>query len=220
MNITVSLIIIGALDLLWLIAAVYLIALLIMRYGVRIAIKDILLLAVQMVNLALLSERIIGQTGVFAGLYRNTGLLFIIQSLIILSCSIRFAGLLRKASSCRRKLLIPQSIREAIDYLPGGICFSTPDGRPILTNYRMNELIYRLTAHTIINTKNIWEELLQLKHIDGCTKLNNQWMNMDGADKAAGETSAETPYEANADSTDDPIYFSFPDGSIWRFRKE
>jgi len=45
-------------------------------------------------------------------------------------------------------------------------------------------------------------------------------MNMDGADKAAGETSAETPYEANADSTDDPIYFSFPDGSIWRFRKE
>ena len=220
MSITVSLIMIGAFNLLWLIAAVYLIALLNMRYSIRIKKIDVLLLTVQVLNLALLSERIIGQKGFFSGLYLITEQLFIIQTFIILSGSIRFVQLLRKALTYRQKLLIPQSIHEAIDNLPGGICFSTPNGRPILTNFRMNELIYRLTAHTVINTKSTWEELLQLKCINGCTKLDNQWMNTVSADKAAGKPKDEASRIVISESTDNPVYFSFPDGSIWRFRKD
>jgi hypothetical protein len=48
-----------------------------------------------------------------------------------------------------KKNKLPQAIREAVDYCPGGLCFSMPDGRPILVNIQMNRLCAALTGHTV-----------------------------------------------------------------------
>jgi len=50
-------------------------------------------------------------------------------------------------------------IKKAIDSYPGGICFSALDGRVILVNEKMNQLVLELTGHTILNAKTAWEEL-------------------------------------------------------------
>lgn len=47
-------------------------------------------------------------------------------------------------------------IREAIDNYPGGLCFASPDGRPILANKKINELCFALTGHTIMNANEDW----------------------------------------------------------------
>ena len=44
-------------------------------------------------------------------------------------------------------------IKKAIDSYPGGICFSALDGRVILVNEKMNQLVLELTGHTILNER-------------------------------------------------------------------
>ena len=101
----------------------------------------------------------------------------------------------------KRPIPIPQTIREAIDSYPGGLCFSMPDGRPILVNCRMNELTAQLTGHTILDAESVWNELMHLLPSDGCARL-------------------QTPWSAQPGGAEDPLSFAFPDGRIWRFRRE
>lgn len=109
-----------------------------------------------------------------------------------------------KTKAAHRKFNIPQSIRGAIDTLPGGLCFSTRDGRLILTNRRMNELIYRLTDHTVMNAQATWDELQQFSPMNGCEKLEELQIKQEALDK----------------SGDEHMLFLFPNGSIWRFRRK
>ena len=51
---------------------------------------------------------------------------------------------------------VPRAIREAIDSYPGGICLSAPDGRVILVNRQMNEVVYQLVGHTVIDAEETW----------------------------------------------------------------
>lgn len=97
---------------------------------------------------------------------------------------------------------VPRTIREAIDSYPGGLCFSMTDGRPILANHRMNELIYQLSGHTILNAEDTWTELATLSPPDGITKITAPW-------------AAEDP-----EFSQTRVGFIFPDGKIWRFRRE
>ena len=58
-----------------------------------------------------------------------------------------------------KKKTSAKMIKKAIDSYPGGICFSALDGRVILVNEKMNQLMLELTGHTILNAKVAWEEL-------------------------------------------------------------
>ena len=204
MQISVGNMIIGSLHLLLLIAVIYVIAFLRIHDSIRLNVADVLLAMVQMLNLTLLLRHIVGYDESYLMANVNDDMLIIAQVLFVLLILIRVIWLLRKLPDDRRKLLMPQSIRETIDYLPGGICFSTPSGRPILTNLKMNELIYRLTNHTIVNALNTWEELRQFETADGIIKLENHWMDR----------------EHFGEADDEPMYFSLSDGSVWRFRKK
>lgn len=101
-----------------------------------------------------------------------------------------------------RKTSIPQAIREAIDSYPEGLCFSMPDGRPVLVNRRMNELIVALTGHTVLDAEAVWEELGGLSPANGCAALEKPWPDAPGGDGGGSQ-----------------LAFSFPDGSVWRFRR-
>lgn len=71
---------------------------------------------------------------------------------------------------------IIKAIRESIDCYPGGLCFATLDGMPILVNQQMNKLISGLMGHTVINAVEVWNELKAAKFHEGAICLENSWL--------------------------------------------
>ena len=201
-----ALIIPGAIHLFLMIASVCIVAFLKLRYSMRFSVLNTLIMAVQLFNLALLPKYIIiiSRELLFLPVNRDFWLLTAAEYVFAFLLMLRFAWLLRKARIRRRNPLIPQAIREAVDYLPGGLCFSAPNGMPILTNYRMNELVCQLTGHTVMNAQLTWEELQILDCSNGNKKLESLWINR----------------VESGDIVDECLYFSLTDGTIWRFRKE
>jgi len=187
-----------------LIVTVYMLAFLIMREAAGFSIIDILMSTVQVINLVFLLQLIIGPDKVLLSGMGNHFPVMIIESVFFCLILLRFLLLFRIVIKRRQKPLIPQSIRETINHLPGGICFATLSGKPILTNFKMNELFGMLTGHTIMNALVSWEELRTLEPTNGCAKLDNEWIDQDRKNEAHDET----------------LFFSFPDSSIWRFQKE
>ena len=202
MRIAMSVLTMTTLHLALLITFVYIIAFL--RMYCKIRYSGVNLPVLQALNLILLTQHFMGDNGELITTSENSGLFLIWQSLFLILSLFHLGWLFRQARAHRHNLLLPQSIREAIDFLPGGICFATPNGRPILTNHKMNELVYRLTDNTIINARITWDDLLKFNTARGCIKLDDPWLGQDHA--------GEVP--------DDCMYFSLDDGSIWRFRLE
>jgi signal transduction histidine kinase len=104
----------------------------------------------------------------------------------------------------QKKLHPTRAIREAIDFYPGGLCFSAMDGRPILVNKTMNALIFRLTGSTVMNANTMWDDLEDPKKIREGERLNKSWFSLD-------------PDEIK---TDNRMIFLLPDGSVWRFQRQ
>ena len=204
MQISIDMLIIGAVHMLLLIGGVYMSAFLKLHYSARISIIDVFLLAIQVLDLIALPPCIIGQDSILPEIFRGHGSWLALQYTFAFIVLLRLLWLLRKARSLRANLLLPRSVRESIDYLPGGICFSTPDGRPVLSNYIINDVVYRLTGHTVLNAQLTWQELQKLDLAKGLPKLDNL---RTGSDNENGVR-------------DECLYFSLPDGSIWRFWKE
>lgn len=194
MQLTTVIPVIWAAQLLLLIATVYLAAFLKLCHNIGIFKTDVILAAAQLLHLILLC---------MAGLSQGVGLVLLIQCVFFALQAARLVWLARRSAACRRILLAPRSIRETIDTLPGGICFFAPGGRPILTNHRMNELVYRLTGHTVLNAQATWEELRRAAPANGCARLEDGWMRQ-GIPEGAG----------------DEWLFTLPDHSVWRFRRE
>lgn len=94
-------------------------------------------------------------------------------------------------------------IKKAIDSYPGGICFSALDGRVILVNEKMNQLVLELTGHTILNEKAAWEELTNFANNGKAEKLTQSWLPKD--------TNNENG------STYQQLFFRFSDSLVWRF---
>lgn len=92
---------------------------------------------------------------------------------------------------------IPQGIRQAMDSCPGGLCFSMPDGRPILVNRQMNRLSALLTGHTVLDAEALWAEL---RALPAGVRLAQPW--------------------ADADEGAELLGFALPDGSIWQLRRD
>lgn len=102
-----------------------------------------------------------------------------------------------------KKKTSAKMIKKAIDSYPGGICFSALDGRVILVNEKMNQLVLELTGHTILNAKVTWEELTNFANNGKAEKLTQSWLPKDTDNENA--------------STCQQLFFRFSDSSVWRF---
>lgn len=102
----------------------------------------------------------------------------------------------------KQKFRIPQGIREGMDSCPCGLCFSMPDGRPILVNRQMNRLAALLTGHTVLNAEALWTELHAQTPAGGCKRLESPW--------------AETAGTAQ----DRLLCFALSDGAVWQLRRD
>lgn len=59
--------------------------------------------------------------------------------------------LIRRIHDVRKKELGKNSIKESLDNLPDGLCFSKPDGTPMLVNRAMQELSYEVFGKWLVN---------------------------------------------------------------------
>lgn len=74
-------------------------------------------------------------------------------------CIVNIAFLCRvmiALSRVRKTSISPSSIKESIDNLPTGLCFSRKNGMVQLVNYQMNKLSYLLTGSDIQNAETFW----------------------------------------------------------------
>jgi signal transduction histidine kinase len=81
------------------------------------------------------------------------------------------------------------SIKESIDKLSSGLCFSNSEGRVILLNRRMNELSHAIVGRDLQNALLFWETLCGEEVLDDVVRLS----------------SGEHPS------------FRLPDGTVWSF---
>lgn len=56
-------------------------------------------------------------------------------------------------------MITTRSIKESIDLLPDGVCFSTDRGMPILMNSRMRQLCTEFTGEGLMDTEKFWRDL-------------------------------------------------------------
>lgn len=66
-----------------------------------------------------------------------------------------------------RNSLTPGAIKESLDALPDGVCFSDRDGMPLLVNTQMNRLSGELFDSEILNAEHFWTLLNQKKIRNG-----------------------------------------------------
>jgi len=217
MMISMRFLIIGVLHLLSLIAVLYMAAFSKTHHGVRFPAVDALLLLVQLMNLTILPQLIMSGNGTFAAVAGNERPLFAAQCVLLAFVFARLLWLIRKAVKRRNELLIPRAVRETIDHLPGGLCFATPSGKPILTNHKMNDLVYKLTGQTVISMQSVWEELNRPEPANGCARPVRQWLDGLQADGLQADG-----LQADSQNNDSPdvSYILYPDGRIWRFSKK
>lgn len=101
------------------------------------------------------------------------------------------------------KLSVTRSIKESIDSYPGGLCFATLTGKPILVNQQMNTLVEMLTGHTVIEANLTWEEIQSISERSGCMRSDKPWLKT---------------YLFH--SGEESVIFIYPDGKVWQFRRQ
>lgn len=100
------------------------------------------------------------------------------------------------------KMKIAKATRRAVDSYPSGLCFSMPGGRPILVNKKMNDLVFRLTGHTVIESNAVWEELLQGDVQENCQSLKDvSWL-------------------CGIGNSREDLFFRLDNGRVWQFHRQ
>ncbi len=74
----------------------------------------------------------------------------------------------------KRSMLTPDSVKECLDALPDGVCFSAPDGQPLLTNMRMNTLSMELFGTVVMNNERCWQRLAAHELTSGVEVLRDE----------------------------------------------
>ena len=92
----------------------------------------------------------------------------------------------------RRSTITVSSIKESLDQLETGLCFSYPNGMLMLTNHRMNELSHAIFGIPLQNANLFWEALVGSDPANGAVRI----------------ASGEQPE------------FRLVDGTFWSFRRE
>ncbi len=66
----------------------------------------------------------------------------------------------KEEKAYRRTTITAASIKESLDKLSTGLCISQENGKPILVNYKMNELHHELLGEELQNAEILWEKLV------------------------------------------------------------
>lgn len=78
--------------------------------------------------------------------------------LLLLECVAAFCAWNRR----RHKSMLPyNAVKESLDALPDGVCFSAQDGQPILVNAGMQRICGELFDTQLLNARLFWEKLTQ-----------------------------------------------------------
>lgn len=116
---------------------------------------------------------------------------WVLHALLLLVSGLYCARALLREKRVADREITPDSIREALDNLPSGICFSGTNGIPLLTNRRMYGLAEALSGHRFRNAEELWQELAEFDARHGIECVQ---------------------------SGDSPV-FRLPDDSVWRFTR-
>ena len=116
----------------------------------------------------------------------------IFSLLVWLAIAAFFGMVISEEINHRKKAITPSSIKESLDHLETGLCFSQPNGLVLLTNHRMNELSHAIFSKALQNANLFWNALTSDQPVQGVQRI----------------ASGEQPE------------FLLPDGTIWTFRRE
>lgn len=83
------------------------------------------------------------------------GLVLSVPAVSVLTGIFQWLFLYKKS----RDMITTRSIKESIDLLPDGVCFSTDRGMPILMNSRMRQLCTEFTGEGLMDTEKFWRDL-------------------------------------------------------------
>lgn len=112
--------------------------------------------------------------------------------LVWLAIAAFFGMVIAEETNRRRKAVTPSSIKESLDQLETGLCFSQPNGLVLLTNHRMNQLSHALFGKALQNAELFWQALVCQEPVAGAVRI----------------TAGEQPE------------FRLPDDTIWTFHRE
>ena len=112
--------------------------------------------------------------------------------LVWLAIAAFFGMVIAEETNRRRKAVTPSSIKESLDRLETGLCFSRPNGLVLLTNHRMNQLSHALFGKALQNAELFWQALVCQEPVTGAVRI----------------TAGERPE------------FRLPDDTIWTFHRE
>jgi len=70
-------------------------------------------------------------------------------------------NLLYKEKKSLKESITRASIKESIDNLPMGLCFSTKNGIVLLSNRSMNQLCHKITGSELQDGEFFWEKVME-----------------------------------------------------------
>lgn len=106
-----------------------------------------------------------GMKASYYGVSQGAGSLWVegisgaVPVLVLLAVGIFLAALLIEEVRYRKKTITRSSVRESIDHLPTGLCFSNKIGVVLLANHRMYDLCQQIVGRDLQNAWLFWEIL-------------------------------------------------------------
>ncbi|MGN0533755.1 MAG: sensor histidine kinase [Eubacterium sp.] len=71
----------------------------------------------------------------------------------------------------RRKTVTVSAIREGINHLPSGLCFSREDGRILLSNHKIRSLCHSITGEALQDANSFWRIITNGEMISGVSRI-------------------------------------------------
>ena len=112
--------------------------------------------------------------------------------LVMLAIIVFFIMVTMEEHTRRKNAITASSIKESIDHLQTGLCFSYPNGLVLLTNHRMNVLSHAIFGKPIQNANLFWQALKDGDPAEGNTRIQQG----------------------------DQPEFALADGTVWTFRRD
>lgn len=120
------------------------------------------------------------------------GLPILIPILFLLACIAFYIYVLVKEIIYRHRHLTHSSIKEGLDKISSGLCFSRENGRIVLVNQRMEQLCHIMVGRDLQNAALFWDILTKGEILPEVTRITDGF---------------------------NPI-FRLPDGSVWTFSQK
>lgn len=92
----------------------------------------------------------------------------------------------------RRKTVTGSAIREGINHLPSGLCFSRGDGRILLSNHKIRSLCHNITGEALQDANSFWNVITDGEMLKGVNRI----------------------------ASDGDVTLMLNDGSVWTFSRK